>query len=90
MIIIPGYICSVECYVQITETTISTLMERFIPKSTYIPASEAGENYPYGKSIIFLNKEHEYDLITGLPPHQDSDKNSHEILISYIQLGQKN
>ena len=65
-------------------------MERFLPKSTYIPAIEAGEEYPYGKSIIFLNKEHEYDLIKALPPHQDSSKNSHSIKISYIQLGQKN
>lgn len=91
IIIIPGYTCNVEAYAWVDQPggTVTPDMEKLLPKLTYFPKEQAGldkngEQYKYGKTIIYLDKENEYEAITELP----SDKRI--LRVTYIQLPSKN
>ena len=85
LINIPGYTCNIEAYAWVNQPggEVTQDMEKLIPKLTYFPTKIAGDDYPYGKTVIYLDKENEYDTIMELP------EGKRILRVTYVQLPSK-
>jgi hypothetical protein len=82
---INGYVSSTECFTWLNQRggTVSKLMDRFLPKITYIPYNQLTSGlqsiYPYGRSIIYLTAD-EYNYISEFQGHSITDNSGNKII----------